>query len=193
MPPLPQTPPRPVPRGPCMAAPLLAARAGCAPCAWAPLDERRTGRRHVFRFSRGEGVARHPSGQTTRPRVTGLLYANVRGSPPAEYEALTTPRGLSGWSTSDVEAQPVRETSGLFGFNQQEVVIRARTESLVSGSQVEWLCEGDVDERKGTRLRFTNHPRRTRAGDSQVYIFEPAIDKRLIPGRPPVGYCVCLR
>jgi hypothetical protein len=40
------------------------------------------------------------------------------------------------------------------GFNHREVALRMRIEILVSESQVAWLCEGDVDEWKGTRLRF---------------------------------------
>jgi hypothetical protein len=55
-----------------------------------------------FRFLRGDFLAPHPWGQTTRPGVTNSLYANVRGSSPTVYETLTTSRGLSGRRTSDI-------------------------------------------------------------------------------------------
>lgn len=95
-----------------------------------------------------------------------LHQITIAATSEAAYDAVTTRQGLASWWTKDVEAIPNENTVAIFGFDHHTILLRMRVDKLVSAKRVEWVCEGDVEEWKGTRLRFEILP----AGEGEVVL-----------------------
>jgi uncharacterized protein YndB with AHSA1/START domain len=82
-----------------------------------------------------------------------LHYIAITATPTKVYAALTEQKGLSGWWTRDVKAEPKLGAIGQFrfgktGFNDMKIV------ELVPGQRVKWQCVDGAKEWIGTELTF---------------------------------------
>jgi uncharacterized protein YndB with AHSA1/START domain len=82
---------------------------------------------------------------------------NIASTPERLYEALTTERGLAGWWTPDVTAQPRVGGVNTFHFGL-EARLAWRVDELVPGRRVAWSSIEGPPEWDGTRLLFDIAP-----------------------------------
>lgn len=84
-----------------------------------------------------------------------MLHQIAVGAPRGDvFSALTTPAGLAGWWTADVEAKPKEGSAALFGFGDRSTVFVMRIEELIEAELVRWTCTGRTDEWEGTELTW---------------------------------------
>jgi uncharacterized protein YndB with AHSA1/START domain len=65
-----------------------------------------------------------------------LHYLRINASPERVYEALTTPEGVRGWWTREVDLDSEVDGRGSFRFGKLETVVRI--EALEPGRRVTW-------------------------------------------------------
>jgi uncharacterized protein YndB with AHSA1/START domain len=82
----------------------------------------------------------------------------IAAEPDAVYEAITTPAGLAGWWTTDVNAAQAVDRESVFGFAGHSVVLTMRVDLLEPPELVHWECVGGPDEWIGTKLAFRIEP-----------------------------------
>ena len=70
------------------------------------------------------------------------------------FDALTTQKGLKGWWTADVEAEPRRGSTAIFGFGGRGTVFHMLIDELAPPKRLKWLCSSDNEEWEGTELLF---------------------------------------
>jgi len=79
----------------------------------------------------------------------------IGASREAVYRAITEPKGLSSWWTTDAEAEPKEGSLALFRFEEGRVQMRMRVKSLKPGTRVHWQVEEpSPPEWKGTEVTW---------------------------------------
>lgn len=78
----------------------------------------------------------------------------IQAPPSAVYRALTEGEGLSGWWTTDAEAEPALGTVASFGFDDRSTVFRMRIEELLRDEFVRWHCVDGHPEWEHTEITF---------------------------------------
>lgn len=91
----------------------------------------------------------------------------IKSSVDKIYPALTEQRGLAGWWTTDVVAEPTAGSVAEFGFGNRSTVIKMRVEEIVPSSFVSWRCLGGIEEWSHTSLRFELKPE----GKNTILVF----------------------
>jgi len=87
------------------------------------------------------------------------------------YEAVATPRGISGWWTRDgVRGEAVEGSELQFFFDGPEPAATMEITRLDPEGSVQWTCVGGADEWIGTRQSFDL----SRQGDDTVVLFTHA-------------------
>ena len=70
------------------------------------------------------------------------------------YDAIATESGLKRWWTSDTEYEGRAGGNALFGFMNRAMVFHMKIEEMEPSTRVSWLCTGQAEEWKDTRIRF---------------------------------------
>ncbi|MCI0378187.1 MAG: SRPBCC domain-containing protein [Gemmataceae bacterium] len=83
-----------------------------------------------------------------------LHQVHINATPEKVYEAISTTAGLRSWWTADSVTESHVGGMAEFGFGKRKTLFRMRIEELTPPQCLVWLCLGDVDEWKGTRLTW---------------------------------------